>query len=233
MKSARRIYQPERHVQGNWLRDVILGGQDGLVNVLGIVLGVSAANGGNQIIIAASLAAAFAESVSLAAVAYTSALAEKDHYAKELERETYEVETVSDIERAKLKDIYARRGFSGQILDDIVAHITSDKDLWVKTMMVDELGLQPVDTNSILKRSSIVGTAALLASFVPIFPFIIFSGSTASILALVISAAILFFVGVYEARSYVGVWWKKGAQMAAIGLGAALVGYLIGKLFSV
>lgn len=233
MKSARQIYQSEQHVAENSLRDIILGGQDGLVNVLGIVLGVSAANGGNQIIIAASLAAAFAESVSMAAVAYTSALAEKDHYAKELEREMHEIETVPEIERAELKDIYARRGFSGQILDDIVAHITSDKDLWVKTMMVDELGLQPVDTKSILKRSSIVGLAALLASFVPIFPFIVFSGSSASILAVLVSAAILFFVGVYEAKTYVGVWWKKGVQMAVIGLGAALAGYLIGKLFSV
>lgn len=76
-----------------WLRDVILGGQDGLVNVLGIVLGVSAANGSSQIIMAASLAAAFAESFSMAAVAYTSGQAEKDYYQKTLGKSWAQVES--------------------------------------------------------------------------------------------------------------------------------------------
>lgn len=57
------------------LRDIILGGQDGLVNVLGVTLGVAAASGDRRLILAAGLAAAFAESFSMAAVAYTSSLA--------------------------------------------------------------------------------------------------------------------------------------------------------------
>lgn len=57
------------------LRDIILGGQDGLVNVLGIVLGVAAASRDERIIMAAGLAATFAESFSMAAVAYTSSVA--------------------------------------------------------------------------------------------------------------------------------------------------------------
>jgi vacuolar iron transporter family protein len=59
------------------LRDLILGGQDGLVNVLGIVLGLSAAATSEHTIIIAGLAAAFSEATSMAAVAYTSAEADK------------------------------------------------------------------------------------------------------------------------------------------------------------
>lgn len=59
------------------LRDLILGGQDGLVNVLGIVLGLSAAATNERIIIIAGLAAAFSEATSMAAVAYTAAEADK------------------------------------------------------------------------------------------------------------------------------------------------------------
>jgi hypothetical protein len=40
---AARSQHREEHRQTNWLRDVILGGQDGLVNILGIVLGLGAA----------------------------------------------------------------------------------------------------------------------------------------------------------------------------------------------
>ena len=57
------------------LRDIILGGQDGLVNVLGVTLGVAAASGDTRIVLAAGLAATFAESFSMAAVAYTSSIA--------------------------------------------------------------------------------------------------------------------------------------------------------------
>ena len=75
------------HTYTSSLADVILGGQDGLVNVLGIVLGVAAATSDPRIVLVAGLAATFAESVSMAAVAYTSTLAETAHYESERARE--------------------------------------------------------------------------------------------------------------------------------------------------
>lgn len=233
MKSARKVYLGERHRSSNWLRDVILGGQDGLVNVLGIVLGVSAANGTSQIIIAASMAAAFAEAVSMAAVAYTSALSEKDFYEKEQQREILEMETVPEVEKEEVRDIYRQKGFSGKLLEDIVGKLTETKEFWLKTMMNEELNLKPIDTTIILRTSLVVGVAALLASFIPVGPFFLLPRSQASIVSLVISGIALFFVGVYQAKTFVGVWWKKGVQMIIIGLGAAFVGFLIGKIFQV
>lgn len=56
------------------LRDIVLGGQDGLVNVLGVTLGIAAASGDTRIVLAGGLAATFAESFSMAAVAYTSSV---------------------------------------------------------------------------------------------------------------------------------------------------------------
>ena len=50
---------------------MILGGQDGLVNMLGIVLGVVAAGGSTHVLIVTGLAAAITESISMGAVAYT------------------------------------------------------------------------------------------------------------------------------------------------------------------
>lgn len=232
MKSARFV-TGEAHVLGNWLRDIILGGQDGLVNVLGIVLGVSAASGSNQILIAASLAAAFAEAVSMGAVAYTSTLAQRDFYLKEQERERLEVDTVPDKEREEIRQIYQAKGFSGDMLEKIVTTISADKDNWVATMMDEELGLSPVDTTAVLRASIVVGAAALIGAFIPVAPFFFLSRELAVIIALFLSTIALFIVGVYQAKTFVGVWWKKGLQLAAIGMGSALAGYLIGKIFQV
>ena len=63
---------------GSLLRDIILGGHDGVVNVLGLVLGVAAATADPRIILIAGLAGGFAESISMAAVAYTSTMASRD-----------------------------------------------------------------------------------------------------------------------------------------------------------
>src|SRR6266705_1071092 len=89
----------EHHRKTNWLRDVILGGQDGLVNILGIELGVVAAGGSTAVLVTTGLAAAITESISMGAVAYTSSVSERDYYRAEQVREQREIETVPEEER--------------------------------------------------------------------------------------------------------------------------------------
>lgn len=231
----KRIHQIhfEKHRTENWLRDVILGGQDGLVNVLGIVLGVTAASADTKLIIAASLAAAFAEAVSMGAVAYTSTKSEKDHYEKELQREKIEVEKMPEKEKEEIKKIYEAKGFEGHLLDQIVEKITSNKKVWVDTMMDEELGLQSIRTRSLLKSALVVGVAALIGALIPIFPYFFLPQPGAAFAALFVSAVALFSVGAYEAKVFVGSPFKHGLQMLLIGMGAAVVGFIVGKIFGV
>ena len=86
----------EGHRAGNWLRDVILGGQDGLVNILGIILGVIAGGGSDTVLLAAGFAAAITESISMGAVGYTSSISERDYYQAEQAREATEIDTMPD-----------------------------------------------------------------------------------------------------------------------------------------
>ena len=139
------IHHHEGHLNSFNLPEIILGGQDGLVNVLGVILGVAAATVSSKIIIVAGLAATFAESISMAAVAYTSKIAEADYYQSELEREKWEIENVPGGEREEIRAIYENYGFKGKILDEIVKKITSDKKIWLKVMMEQELKLENVD----------------------------------------------------------------------------------------
>jgi VIT1/CCC1 family predicted Fe2+/Mn2+ transporter len=64
-----------------------------------------------------------------------------------------------------------------------------------------------------------------------LLPFVFLSRSTALVVAIVLSAVVLFGVGAYSAITRVGVWWRQGVKMILIGLGAAAVGFLIGNLF--
>ena len=76
--------KPKKNHVGARLKDIILGGQDGLVNVLGLTMGVAAATFQTRIILIAGLAGTFAESISMAAVAYTSVKTAKAYYTSEI-----------------------------------------------------------------------------------------------------------------------------------------------------
>jgi len=221
----------KKHRTKNSLRDVILGGQDGLVNMLGIALGVVAAGGSNHVLIVTGIAAAITESISMGAVAYTSFGSDRDFYLAEKETERSEISSDPDEEREEIREIYATKGFSGKLLDDVVSTITSNRETWVKTMMDEELHLQPVAEESLLRSSVIVTVATLVGHLIPLVPFMVAADTPAIVGALALSAAALFGVGAYSAKTLIGDWRKSGLQMAAIGLGAAALGFVIGRLF--
>lgn len=221
----------ERHAPKSSLSDIILGGQDGLVNVLGLVLGLAAAASANRVILAGGLAATFAEGVSMGAVAYTSKIALRDQFRAEQARELKEMDEVPQTEQAEVKSIFAAKGFEGKLLDDITAHITSDRKLWLATMMREELGLTEIPQDQIYRESFVVGVSTIIGSLLPLAPFFAFPSQKAVWLALVVAVLALGFVGVYKARTTVGRPIKSAAQMIVIGIGSALVGYAIGLMF--
>jgi VIT1/CCC1 family predicted Fe2+/Mn2+ transporter len=229
--SPPRTRHRERHRRRNSLRDVILGGQDGLVNILGIILGVIAGGGSNTVLIATGFAAAITESISMGAVGYTSNVSERDYYESERKREAAEIATMPDAERQEIRDIYGTKGFTGDLLDRVVDTIVSNRDTWLSTMMDEELHLQPVDTPAILRSAVVITVATLIGHLIPLLPFLMLARTPALILAIVLSALVLFGVGVYSAVTLVGDWRASGLKMVVIGMGAASAGFLIGRLF--
>src|SRR5438046_2329023 len=105
----------EHHRSTNWLRDVILGGQDGLVNILGIILGVIAGGGSKTVLLAAGFAAAITESISMGAVGYASSVSQRDYYRAERAREATEIDMMPQAQRQEVRGIYATKGFTGEL----------------------------------------------------------------------------------------------------------------------
>ena len=215
------------------LSEVILGGQDGLVNVLGVILGVAAATHDVRIVIAAGMAATFAESISMGAVAYTSTLAENDLYRSEREREYRHIHLAPDVEVEEIRGIYRNKGFEGETLEKIVDVITSNPDVWVNVMMAEEFQMSPPEKSKALRSALIVGFSALAGSLIPLFPFFFWNVNLSIGLSIIIAALTLFSVGVYKARVTVGKPFRSGMEMAIIGTVSALAGYVVGLIFKV
>ncbi|HEV2412820.1 MAG TPA: VIT1/CCC1 transporter family protein [Candidatus Saccharimonadales bacterium] len=222
----------EPHAKTNNLANIILGGQDGLVAILGLILGLVASTHSIRIILAGGLAATFAESISMGAVAYTSNMADRDHYAAERKREMEEVVKYPEQERSEVEEIFKSKGFGGKLLTEIVDHITSDKKLWVDTMMREELNLQLISKKDVYKAAYVVGLSTLAGSILPLIPFFFMhNANNALVVALAISVLTLAAVGIYKAKTTLGNPAKAAIEMVVIGMGAALAGYIIGQFF--
>jgi VIT1/CCC1 family predicted Fe2+/Mn2+ transporter len=221
----------EGHSGSNALvRQVILGGQDGVVNILGLVLGVASATKDSRIVIIAGVATAFAESFSMAAVAYTSARAMHDFYDSELQREKQEIEEVPHFEREEIREIYSKKGFRGKLLDRIVRTITSNKKIWLKVMMEEELNLSMREFESPKKEAAVVGLSAFAGSLIPIAPFFVLPVFEAMIVSALACSGILFVGGAIKARLTIGSWWRSGLEIMGVGMVAGMLGYVVGTL---
>ncbi len=230
-KRKQKIHHDTKSL-GSEMHDIILGLQDGLVNVLASVLVVAAAIVDTKTIIIAGLGATFAESLSMAAVAYTSTKAAKNYYQSELETEKKEIRETPEKEIDEIRDIYFKKGFRGKQLQRIVKKITSTKKLWLQTMMSEELGLSR-DNHRPLRSGIIVGVAALIGSLFPLIPFFFLSPVAAVLPTLVISVLVLFALGATKAKITTGNWMRSGLEIAAIGMAAAFIGYGIGALLGI
>ncbi len=218
------------HIRGRWLSDLILGAQDGVVNTLGVVLGVASATPDTRIILATGLAAAFAESISMAAVAYTSSVARGDLYRAERAREYRHVIETPDVEREEVRALFVAKGFEGELLERAVSTVCANEDAWVSMMMSEEHALADVDSKSSVQSSAVVGGASLVASIAPVLPFALLSGRSGIGLSLLMGLALLFLLGVVKARLTTGSQARSGLVLAVIGGVSAAAGYVVGAI---
>jgi VIT1/CCC1 family predicted Fe2+/Mn2+ transporter len=220
----------ELHSRSSFLSNFILGSQDGLVNVLGILLGLTAATNDIRLIFVAAFAALGAESISMGAVAYTSTLARRKQYLKEVSRETTEMKEVPQTERQEVKEIFEDWGYTGDELERLTDTIASKPKAWLEFMMSHELKLEQVNESEPRRSFLIVLSSTIFGSVIPLIPYFLVGKDVllGAVGSVTICGIVLFVVGYYEARTTVGSVWKSGVQMAAIGLAAGLAGFLIG-----
>jgi predicted membrane protein (TIGR00267 family) len=225
--------QPLEHVHtiAEDLHDWILGGQDGLVNVLGSILGVAVVTQDRSIVLVAGLASLFAESVSMAAVAYTSVRASHLHYHSQYEERARLIEENPVLQREILIDAYERKGVNRAEAVRIVDELTKDKAVWLRALMEEHLRLFRPEESGPVRSAVIVGFSSLLGALIPLTPFFFLDGTAAIVCAIATSLLGLFIAGAIGAKLTVGDWRRRGAEMVAIGGAAAAISFTIGYLF--
>jgi VIT1/CCC1 family predicted Fe2+/Mn2+ transporter len=219
----RRLESGPKH---NYLRDWIYGGIDGAVTTLAVVTGVAGAQLSSWIILALGFANLFADGFSMAASNYLGTKSEHDDWQRLRDIENRHIDLAPEGEREEVRQIFARKGFEGEELSNIVELITSDRERWVQTMLMDEYGL-PHAVRSPWIAALATFTAFLICGLAPLAPYLF--GSENSLTFSVLLTGIVFFViGSVKSKWSTSSWWRSGLTTLAVGAIAAALAYFTG-----
>ena len=122
-----------------YLGEFVYGGIDGCVTTFAVVAGSVGAGLDSAIIIILGFANLLADGFAMSVGAYLSTKSEQDNYNKHKQVEYWEVENLPELEKEEIRQIYVAKGFKGALLEQVVEVLTRDKEVWVNTMMKEEL----------------------------------------------------------------------------------------------
>lgn len=112
----------------NWLRAGVLGANDGIVSVAGIVMGVAGATDHRPAILIAGVAALVAGALSMAAGEYVSVSTQRDAELALIEKESHDLERMPEEELAHLTEILQGKGLSHDVAREAALQLT-EKDV--------------------------------------------------------------------------------------------------------
>ena len=237
MPKARRFVPPfhseDWHTpQGRFIREVMFGINDGLVSTIGFVAGATGSLMQTRLVLLAGVASVVAGALSMGIGAYLASKSQREFFESEKARERREIEEVPEDERKEIRDIYARLGFQPDEVEMIVRRVTSNKDLWVQTMMREELGILEETVNP-ATIGLLMMAAFTIGGIPPLLPYMFMQQPLAALkMAVVVSLLALFLVGVAKTALTKQPRLKSGLEVVFLGSLAAGIGFGIGKLIS-
>lgn len=222
----------ERMDRLNNIREVIFGGQDGLVTTATVVAGVAASRVNGSIVLLAGLIAALGGTISMAAGAYTSSKASAQVAQAEVEHEIHEIEEDPESEKLELMAVFQDRGMTDDESRTVTDAIAHHRDLMIEILLAFELGLTRDRGGSAARDSTVMGITFFVFSVAPLLPFIFASGLTPLVVSLAMALCGLAILGYVKARLAKIGSMRSAVELLLIGTGSALAGYLLGLIAS-
>jgi len=216
----------------SYLRDVIYGAIDGIVTTFAVVAGAAGAGLEDRVVIILGVANLIADGFSMSVSNLLGSRAAEQQLERARAEERRQIEVFPEGEREEIRQIYAAKGLHGETLDVVVEALTGDRELWVRTMLTEELGF-PSAERSPIRAAAMTFIAFVAFGALPLIVFLIQSIAGIDIDApfawsAVLAAVAFFAVGTLKSRFVDQRWWRAGAETLALGGFAAVLAYLVG-----
>lgn len=225
-----------------YLKEIVYGGNDGIVTTFAVVAGFAGAGGGAAEIAGYSyltvllfgFANLFADASSMGLGNFLSSRSEKDLYRSFRQKELHEIRTNPQMERAETIEILQQKGFTPQQSADLATIYATNEQYWLEFMMKDELEMQNPEGDNAALMALATFLSFLVFGFIPLVPYVFFS-----------SAGNIFFISVgatFVALLLLGLLrWKVTNQGVIRSVGEVIllggvsagIAYAVGMFFKV
>ena len=233
-------HRREAHAQTGlqeYLRQIVYGGNDGIVTTFAIVAGFAgaAADGVAQIgglaVLVFGLANLFADGVSMGLGEFLSARSEHDLYRRRRALELKEIAENPEQERMELFEILRQRGLPAGHADTVTSHLVQHPELMADLMLTYEFGLQSPDEESPAINGLFTFGSFLAFGAVPLVPYFLRSpDQTTFWMSVVATGLALLTLGLLRWRATQEHMLRCVAETMAVGTTCALVAYAVGAL---
>ncbi|GAA5052250.1 VIT1/CCC1 transporter family protein [Erythrobacter westpacificensis] len=212
----------------------MLGGVDGVVTTFAVVAGSAGGKLVASTVIILGIANLVADGFSMAVSNYLGTRARQQEVEQQREDEDWQIKHFPEGERKEIREIFAKKGFEGDTLDKIVDVITSDREVWLDTMMAEELHLSETSARP-MRAAFVTFIAFSICGLLPLLPFFFGTGDFDQTFcaSTVLSAATFFALGIGKGRVLGKSPLISGLQTLGIGGAAAILAYAAGYLLHV
>lgn len=217
--------QAQRLGAGQHIRDYVLGMNDGLVEILGAVTGLSAVYAGNPLIVGVSgLVVGIAGSLSMGIGGYISVRSQRQ--VNEGNRARMEV--LFDVAPQMAVEEYRERliasGLPAEIAEDVVRRMGGNREALARLLLEES-------TENEIRSGLFTGLAYLVGVVFPVLPYFLASDSLTALVASVGFAGLALAASATVVSILSGIpLRKKIAEMLIAGFSAAAIAYAFGKL---
>ena len=223
-----------RSVGGNAIRAAVLGGNDGLLSIFSLVMGVAGATGGNQSVLLAGIAGLLAGAMSMALGEWISVKSSQELYENQMAIEMEELETNPEGEELELALIYAAKGIPEEQANVMAAEIMKNKTHAHEVLVKEELGINAEELKGSAFEAAFYSFLMFIAGgTIPVLPFIFTSGIHAIALSIIMSTIGLFLIGAAITLFTGKSLWYSGVRQIIFGLLAAAITFGIGRIIGV
>ena len=222
-------------INKEYIGEFVYGGIDGAITTFAVVAGAEGASLGISVVVILGLANLIADGFSMSVGNFFSTKAEKDNFDKHRQIEYWEIENLREKEIQEIRDIDKEKGFKGELLEQVVEVITSNKDVWVDTMMKEELEMVRGEKTP-YKTAGVTFASFLAVGSVPLLSYLFMNTNSSSLdsqlflYSCILTAIALSIVGalkslVTEKNMIVGI-----LETLLLGGIAAFIAYYVGDV---
>lgn len=218
-----------------YLKEIVLGGIDGIVTTFAVVAGFTGANSQSEMafwtVMLFGFANLFADGASMGLGNFLSIRSEQKSYLKHRAKESHDIKHTQAFEVEETKHLLQEQGFSAKQAQEMTALMQQNETFWLDFMMHYELKMDDLQDEKPLVKGLVTFISFVLFGFLPLTPyFFLDEVQPAFIAACLASVTALIMLGLVRGQISGESLWQAVLEVLLIGFTAGLVAYMVGIL---